>query len=56
MGEHESSVENEEYNGVVDGSSSLAIISSYGYFNEITESWQKRGTVRVNLFDFVNVS
>lgn len=50
MGEHDASVDNNEENSVVDSSSSsLAVISSFGYFNEITESWQKRSTVRVNL-------
>ncbi len=48
MGEHGTIVENNEYTGAVDGSSSsLAVISSFGYLNEITESWQKRSTVRV---------
>lgn len=51
MGEHDSSVDNSEYNGAVDGSTSLAVVSSFGYFNEITESSQKRGTVRVNYFE-----
>lgn len=49
MGEHGSTVDNNElYNGASDGSSSLAVISSFGYLNEITESWQKRSTVRVS--------
>lgn len=54
MGEHDSNFDNNEYDGGGgDGSSSaLAVISSFGYLNEITESWQKRSTVRVNLFDF----
>lgn len=50
MGEHDASSYNNEYDNAVDGSSSLAVISSFGYFNEITESWQKRATVRVKLF------
>lgn len=50
MGEHDPSVDNVEYSSVVDSSSSsLAVISSFGYFNEITDPWQKRSTVRVNL-------
>ncbi|XP_037044372.1 uncharacterized protein LOC119080230 isoform X2 [Bradysia coprophila] len=53
MGEHgPSSVDNSDYTGAVDGSSSLAVISSYGHFNEITETWQKRSTVKFWKEDF----
>lgn len=54
MGEHDSSVDNIDYSSAVDGSTSLAVMSSFGYFNEITESLQKRGTVRVNYFENVS--
>lgn len=46
MAEHGTSLEMNSEN-VVNSDSALAVISSFGYFNQITESWQKRGTVRV---------
>lgn len=49
-GEHESNAENYEYNSDADSNSGLAVLSSFGYFNQLTESWQKRGTVRVKIF------
>lgn len=47
IGEHDANVDNSEYISAADGSSSLAVISSFGYLNEVTESWQKRAAVRV---------
>lgn len=50
MGEHGFSVDNNEYGGGVDSNSAVAVVSSFGYLNQLTESLQKRGTVRVRLF------
>ncbi|KAJ6623777.1 Transmembrane protein [Pseudolycoriella hygida] len=53
MGEYGSSLDiNDDVNNMVDGSPALAVMSSFGFLNEITESWQKRGTVKYWKEDF----